>query len=120
MYITSLVLIYLITGSLCPLTVLHAVSQSCPTLMKFSRQECWSGLPFPPPGALSDPGLEPESHAYPALAGGVLTTLYITSLVFIYLITESLCPLTTFIQLPFSLHALLTTNLIFFYLFVEL
>ena len=25
----------------------------------FSRQECWSGLPFPPPGGLPDPGIEP-------------------------------------------------------------
>ena len=35
--------------------------------MKFSRQEYWSGLPFPTPGALPDPGTEFTS---PALAGG--------------------------------------------------
>ena len=29
--------------------------------MKFSRQEYWSGLPFPSPGDLPDPGLEPRS-----------------------------------------------------------
>ena len=29
--------------------------------MEFSRQECWSGLPFPPPGDLPDPGIEPRS-----------------------------------------------------------
>ena len=34
------------------------------------QQECWSGLPFPPPGDLSDPGIKPESPASPALAGG--------------------------------------------------
>ena len=34
--------------------------------MGFSRQEYWNGLPFPPPGNLPDPGLEPMS---PALAG---------------------------------------------------
>ena len=28
---------------------------------KFSRQEYWSGLPFPPPGDLPDPGIEPGS-----------------------------------------------------------
>ena len=33
----------------------------------FSRQEYWSGLPFPPPGDLPDPGIEPSA---PALAGG--------------------------------------------------
>ena len=31
----------------------------------------WSGLPFPPPGDLPDPGIEPAS---PALAGGFFTT----------------------------------------------
>ena len=29
--------------------------------MGFSRQECWSGLPFPSPGGLPDPGIEPRS-----------------------------------------------------------
>ena len=38
--------------------------------MGFSRQEYWSGLPFPPPGDLPDPGIEPAS---PALAGGFFT-----------------------------------------------
>ena len=31
--------------------------------MGFSRQEHWSGLPFPSPGDLSDPGIEPGSPA---------------------------------------------------------
>jgi len=31
--------------------------------MEFSRQEYWSGLPFPPPGDLPDPGIEPGSPA---------------------------------------------------------
>ena len=52
------------------------VTQSCPTLctpwiavrqaplsMEFSRQEYWSGLPFPSPGDLSDPGIELRSLA---------------------------------------------------------
>ena len=42
--------------------------------MGFSRQEYWSGLPFPPPGDLPDPEIGPESHASPALAGGFLIT----------------------------------------------
>ena len=33
----------------------------------FSRQEYWSGLPFPPPGNLSDPGIKPMFHAATAL-----------------------------------------------------
>jgi len=40
----------------------------------FSRQEYWSGLPFPPPGDLPDAGTEPASLASPALAGGFFTT----------------------------------------------
>ena len=37
--------------------------------MGFSRQEYWSGLPFLPPGAPPDPGIEPVSLVSPALAG---------------------------------------------------
>ena len=40
---------------------LRTVAHGAPLSMGFSRQECWSGLPFPPPGDLSDPGIEPES-----------------------------------------------------------
>ena len=39
--------------------------------MGFPRQECRRRLPFPPPGALPDPGIESPS---PALAGGLFTT----------------------------------------------
>jgi len=34
-----------------------------PLSMEFSRQEYWSGQPFPPPGNLSNPGIEPRSPA---------------------------------------------------------
>jgi len=53
------------------------VAQSCLTLLQphglwgFPRQEYWSGLPFPSPGDLPDPGAKPVS---PALAGGFFTT----------------------------------------------
>ena len=42
-----------------------------PLSTEFSRQEYWSGLPFPTPGDLPDPGIEPEC---PTLAGGFFTT----------------------------------------------
>ena len=42
--------------------------------MGLSRQEHWSGLPFPSPGKLLDPRIEPTSLASPALAGGFFTT----------------------------------------------
>ena len=53
-----------------PWTVAHQASLS----MEFSRQECWSELPFPIPGDLPDPGIEPASLTAPALAYGFLTT----------------------------------------------
>ena len=42
--------------------------------MDFPRQEDWSELPFPTPGDLPDPGIEPVSLASPALAGVFFTT----------------------------------------------
>ena len=39
----------------------------------FSRQGYWSGLPFPPPEDLPNPGIEPTSLMSPALAGGFFT-----------------------------------------------
>ena len=73
-------------------------AQSCPTLfnsmdcspqsplsMGLSRQEYWSGLPFPPPGDLPNPGVEPMSLTSPALQAGslplappVLRSLYVS------------------------------------------
>ena len=35
-------------------------------MCEFSRQEYWSGLPFPSPGDLPDPGIDPRSAALPA------------------------------------------------------
>ena len=49
------------------------VAHQAPLSMRFSRQEYRSGL-CPPPGNLPDPGIEPESLTFPALAGGFLTT----------------------------------------------
>ena len=52
-----------------PWTVAH----QAPPSMGFSRQEdYWSGLPFPSPGDLPDPGIEPRSPAWQAdsLPGG--------------------------------------------------
>ena len=64
--------------------VMCLLAQSCLTLcnpmdctacqaslsMEFSRQEYWSGLPFPSPGDLSDPGIEP---GFPALQADAFT-----------------------------------------------
>ena len=45
-----------------------------PLSMESFRQEYWSGLPFPTPGDLPDPGFKPMSLSSPALAGGFFTT----------------------------------------------
>ena len=50
------------------------VGSQGPLSMGFSRKEYWSWLPFPPPGDLPDPGIEPTFCASPALAGGFFTT----------------------------------------------
>ena len=42
--------------------------------MGYSRQEYWSGLPFPSTEDLPDPGIEPMSPESPVLAGGFFTT----------------------------------------------
>ena len=49
----------------------QAIACQAPLSMGFSRQEYWSGLPFPSPGDLPDPGIEPMS---PALTGWFFTT----------------------------------------------
>ena len=56
-----------------PWTVAHqAPLVDCsPLALAFSRQEYWSGLPFPPPGDLPNPRTEPGS---PSLAGRFITT----------------------------------------------
>ena len=53
-----------------PWTVTHQAPQS----MEFSRQEYWSGLPFPTPLDLPDPGIIPKSLGSPALADRFFTT----------------------------------------------
>ena len=65
----------------------HAELLPCPTVcdpmdcsppgplsMGFSRQEYWSGLPFPPPGDLPNSETNPMSLVSPALAGRFFTT----------------------------------------------
>ena len=48
------------------------VARQVPLSMGFLRQEYWSGLAFPTPGDLPNPGIKPEA---PALAGGFFTTV---------------------------------------------
>ena len=51
-----------VPDSATPWTAIHQV----PLSMRFSRQGYWSGLPFPSPGDLPNPGIEPGSPAMQA------------------------------------------------------
>ena len=62
------------------LTTLWTVAHQAPLSMGFSRQEYCSGLPFLPPEDLPNPGIEPASTAFPALAGRFFTTAAAKSL----------------------------------------
>ena len=53
---------------------LWTVACQDPLFMGFPRQEYWSGLPFPAPGDLPNPGMEPMSLTSPAMAGEFFTT----------------------------------------------
>ena len=67
---------------MCPQSLSHiqlfmtpwTVARQAPLSMGFSRRKYWSGLPFPSPRDLPDPGTKPESSASPALAGRLFTT----------------------------------------------
>ena len=53
-----------------PWTIAH----QAPLSVEFSRQEYWTRWLFPTPGHRPNPGIEPDSLASPALAGGFFTT----------------------------------------------
>ena len=62
-------------AQLCPiLATLGTVAHQARLSMEFSRQEYWSGEPFPTPGDLPDPGIKLVSLVSPTLAGGFFTT----------------------------------------------
>ena len=53
----------------------HGLAHQASLSMGFSRQEYWSGLPFPPAGNLPDPGIKPISPVSSALVGRFFTTV---------------------------------------------
>ena len=60
---------YVCAQSLSPVQIFATpwtVAFQAPQSMGFPRQECWSGLPFPPSGNLANPGIKPTSLASPA------------------------------------------------------
>ena len=69
---------------------LWTVAGQAPLSLGFSRQEYWSGLPFPAPGDLPDPGIEPVSLMSPALADGFFTTSAIWEALSLYVLNNTL------------------------------
>ena len=65
---TIILLWSVVSDSVTPWTVAH----QAPLSIEFSRQDYWSGLPYPSPGGLPDPGSEPACLASPILAGRFL------------------------------------------------
>ena len=65
---------YTRTCALSHSAVSDSVAHQAPLSVGFSRREHWSRLPFPPPGHLPHPGIEPASLVSPVLAGDSLPT----------------------------------------------
>ena len=67
-----------------PFATLWTIALQAPLSMGFPRQEYWSGLPFPSPGDLPDPGIKPVFLMSPALAGRFFTASPSGKLFFLY------------------------------------
>ena len=86
---------------------------------EFSKQDYWSGLPFPTPGDLPDPGIEPDSPTSPALTDRIFITvrpwgilIYAIQYYLIHLSLINTCKILMYVTVPLqSFHD------IFFYLY---
>ena len=67
------------------LATLWTVAYQAPLSMEFFRQEYWSGLPYPPPGDLPNPGIKPASPSTPSLQANSLPLSHWGSPLFILL-----------------------------------
>ena len=93
--------------------------------MEFSKLEHWSGLPFPTPGDLLDPGIEPLSPVSPELVGGFFTTATLLEIlekkcidldvqqnsVGIPALPPTVCPQTSYLISLSYRHLILWTNI---------
>ena len=64
-YISLFVVWWCLVTQLCPTLCdpMNYIARQAPLPIGFSRQEYWSGLPFPSPGDLPNPGIKPVLHA---------------------------------------------------------
>ena len=70
---------------------LWTVAHQTPLSREFYRQDYRRGLPFPSPGGLSNPGIQPMSLASPALAGGFFTTEPPGKHLYNYILESNVC-----------------------------
>ena len=82
---------------------LWTVACQAPLSMGFSRREYWSGLPFPSPKDLPNPGIKPASLKSLALAGGVVLFLIFwwSSILFSFLFAPTYIPINSLWGFPF-------------------
>ena len=102
MYILYIVVVIVVHTQSCP-TLCNPTDCSCqaPSSMGFSRRKYWSGLPFPPPGDLPNPGLKPLSPESPALQADslplshwgspIMYSIYMYTCVCVYLYLVYVC-----------------------------
>ena len=83
----------------------HVWLFAAPLFMRFSRQEHWSGLPFPPPGEIPDPGIKFAFLASPALVSGFFTISATSSIQFsCSVVSDSFRPTSTTIHIQNRVH----------------
>ena len=76
------------------LVTLWTVAHQAPLSMRFPREEYWSGLPFPSPGDLPDPGIEPMPPALKVDSltlshlGSPLKCILISKLIMLYILNR--------------------------------
>ena len=73
-YLPSIVVVVELPSLVQQFVTPWTIDHQAPLSMGFPRQEYWSGLPFPVPGDLPDPGIEPMPLVSPALADRFFTT----------------------------------------------
>ena len=64
-----------VISRICLFVTSWTVARQTPLSTGCPRQEDWSGLPFPSPGDLPDPGIKPVTPVFPALVGGFFTSV---------------------------------------------
>ena len=87
-----IVCVYQSLSPVCPFAIQWTAVSQAPLCMGFPRQMNWSGLPFPSPGDLPDPGIKPMPLTSPAVQEGSLSLSHLGSPNSQPITHHSLCP----------------------------